>query len=54
LAQHLSRRQIDPLVGVEAQLLVGLEGIGALVLQPIGAQLVYQSDAAALLRQVDQ
>ena len=53
-AQHLGGRQIDPLVGVETQLLVGLDGVGAAVLQAIGAQLVHQADAAALLRQVEQ
>ena len=39
-------------VGVEAELFVGLEGVEALVLQGVGAQLVDQSDAAAFLGEI--
>ncbi len=54
LAQHLGRRQIDPLVGVEAQLLVGVERVEAGILQLVGAQLVDEADAAAFLREIEQ
>ena len=54
LAQHLGGRQIDPLVGVEAELLVGVDRIEPGILQLIGAQLVDEADAAALLREVQQ
>ena len=53
-AQHLRRRQIDPLIGVEAQLEIGLQRIGAAVLQAIGPELVDEADAAALLGQIEQ
>ena len=54
LAQHLGGRQIDPLVGVEAELLVGVERIEPGILQLIGAQLVDEPDAAAFLREIEQ
>src|SRR5262249_28025475 len=54
LAQHLGCRQIDALIGVESQLLVGVEGVGSLILQTISPQLVNQTDTAPLLRQIDQ
>ena len=42
-------------VGGKAEPLVGLDGVGVvLVLQRVGADLVEQADAAALLAQVDQ
>ena len=41
-------------VAIEAQLLVGFDGIGAAVLEFVGAQFVEQADAAALLELVDQ
>jgi len=40
LPQHFRRRQINPLVCVEAQLLIGIECIETGILQPIGPQLV--------------
>ncbi len=43
-----------PLVGLEAQSLIGVDGVEALVLEAIGSQLVDQADAAALLRQIEQ
>ena len=39
-------------VGSEAELEIGVDGVEAAVLQLVGAQLVEQPDAAALLRQV--
>ena len=54
LAQHLGGRQIDPLVGVEAELLVGVDRVEPGILQLVGAQLVDQPDAAAFLRQIEQ
>src|ERR1700744_2579174 len=54
LPQHFRRRQIDPLVSIEAQLLIGVERIETGILQPIGPQLVNEPDAAALLREVEQ
>src|ERR1022692_2327040 len=41
-------------VGFKAQALVGLHGVGAFILQFVGAQLVQQADAAPLLMLVDQ
>ncbi len=41
-------------VGGQAEALVGLDGVQAVLLQPVGAQLVQQADAAALLGQVEQ
>ncbi len=53
-AQNLGGGKIDPLIGVEAQLFVGVDGVEAAVLQLISPQFVDQADAAALLRQVHQ
>src|SRR3546814_2210854 len=33
VVEHLGGRQVDPLVGIEAELLVGVQGVGAAVLQ---------------------
>ena len=41
-------------IAIEAQLLVGFDGVGALVLEFVSAQFVEQADAAALLELVDQ
>ncbi len=54
LAQHLGGRLIDPLIGAEAELQIGLQRIRAGILQLIGAQLVHQADAAAFLREIEQ
>src|SRR5208283_2772382 len=54
VAQNRSRQRIAAQVGFEAQLLIGLDRIRALVLQLVSAQLVEQADAAAFLRLVDQ
>src|SRR5581483_8425121 len=54
LTQHLRRREIDPLVGVEAELLVGVDRVEPGILELVGAQLVDQADAAALLREIEQ
>ncbi len=53
----LEHRQADGVVAHvrrEAQTLVGLHRIGAAILQLIGADLVQQADATALLPQVEQ
>src|SRR5207302_8428795 len=50
----LGGRQIDPLVGVEAELLVGVDRVEPGVLQLVGAQFVDQANAAALLREIEQ
>ena len=42
------------LIGSKAQALVGLDGVGAAVLQFVGANLVKQADATALLTQIQQ
>ena len=41
-------------VGGQAELEVGVDGVEALLLEPVGAQLVQQADAAALLGEVEQ
>ena len=46
-------RSYDREVGVEPELEVGVDGVGAVILQLIGADLVAQADPAALLDQVD-
>jgi len=46
LAQHFGGREIDPLVGVEPELLVGVDGVEAGILKLVGAQLVDEADAA--------
>ena len=48
--QDLSRQQIAPQIGIEPEALIGLYGVGALVLQLVGAQLVHQTDSAAFLQ----
>ncbi len=45
---------VAPQIRLEAQTLVGLHGVGPVVLQFIGAELVQQADSAALLIFVDQ
>ena len=54
LPQHFRSRQIDPLVGVEPQLLVGVERVETSILQPIGPQLVDEPDAPSFLREIEQ
>ncbi len=52
--QHVGGDAVVALVVAEAQGLVGLDGVEAVVLQLVGADLVGQADAAALLAQVEQ
>ena len=52
--QHLERRHVAAHVGRKAQAFVGLDGVGALILKGIGANLVGQPDAAAFLIEVNQ
>ena len=52
VAQHPHRGKIDAFVIVEPQLLVGIDGIKAAVLQGVGAQFVDETNAAPFLRQV--
>ena len=49
MAQHDRGGLERALVGLEAELPVGIQGVEALVLQLVGAQLVDQADAAALV-----
>ena len=53
-SQDLGGGKIDPLIGVETQLLVGVDGIEAPVLELVGPELVAQTNTAALLRKVQQ
>src|SRR3954468_11314817 len=56
-AQILEDLHADPvvaLVGLEPEALVGLDGVEALVLQLVGADLVGQADAAPLLVEVEE
>ncbi len=54
VTQNGSGKLIAAQIGLKAELLIGLDGIGALVLKLIGAKFVQKSDAAALLVFVDQ
>ena len=54
MAEDLRADAVVALVGLEAQPLVGLDGVEALVLQRVGAQLVGEADAAPFLVQVQQ
>ena len=53
LRQDLCANAILAQVGIETQLLVGLDGIHALFLQRVGVDLVGQADAAALLAHIE-
>jgi hypothetical protein len=52
--QHRQADAIVALVGGETQALVGFDGIGAAILQLVGADLVQQADATAFLAQIQQ
>ncbi len=52
--KHFGGDAIKTFVGLEAQALIGLDRIEALILQAIGAQLVDEADAAAFLREIKQ
>jgi hypothetical protein len=52
--QHRLHQLVVAGVGVEAQLQVGFDRVGAGFLQAVGADLVDQADAAAFLAQVEQ
>ena len=52
VAQYLGADAVVALVGLEAQLEVGVDGVEALLLQVVGAQLVDEAYAAALLAHV--
>ena len=54
IAQHLDAHAVVPLVGLEAEPLVGFDRVEPLVLQFVGADLVRQADAAALLVEIQQ
>ena len=54
LGQDLRADPVVALVGLEAQGLVGLDRVLALVLELVGHDLVDEADAAALLAQVEQ
>ncbi len=52
--QHLRGDVVKALVFRKTQSRVGLQRVIAFILQPIGPQLVHQSDAAALLGKIKQ
>src|ERR1700720_3727834 len=52
--QHAGGDAVKAFVAFEAEPLIGLHGVETLVLQTIGAELVYESDAAAFLCQIEQ
>jgi len=54
LAQHFRRREVDALVHVKAQLLVGVERVETGVRQLVGLPLVEETSAASLLGEVEQ
>ncbi len=54
MLQHRQADRVVTLVGGKAQALVGFDGIGAAVLQLVGADLVHQANATAFLTQVQQ
>ncbi|CAI8999925.1 hypothetical protein EMIT0P43_90232 [Pseudomonas jessenii] len=54
MLQHRQAHGVVTLVGGKAQALVGFNGVGATVLQLIGADLVQQTNAPAFLTQVEQ
>ena len=54
MLEHRPENTVVAHIGTEAQLFVGLDGIGAGVLQLVGLDLVEQADAAAFLAQVEQ
>ena len=51
VAKHLGGGRKNPLIGFEAKLFVGLEGIETPILEMIGAELVDEPDAPAFLGQ---
>ena len=53
VAQDRRGEVVAAQVGGEAELLVGLDGVGAFGLQRVGADLVAEADAAPLLPQID-
>ena len=53
-SQNLPGQLVVAQIRLETQPLVGFHGIGALILQFVGAQLVKQADSAAFLMLVDQ
>ena len=53
VAEDLRADAVVPEVGREAEPLVGLHRVGARVLQRVGAELVEQPDAPALLVEID-
>ena len=54
VAEDLGADAVVALVGPEAELLVRLDRVVALLLELVGPQLVEQADAAPLLEQVEQ
>src|SRR5690606_38023237 len=52
--EDLSPHAVVPEVGQEAELLVRLDGVGTLVLKGVRPDLVQQTDATALLTEVDE
>ena len=52
LFQHRLAMAVAALVGLEAEFMIGLHRVGAGILQPVGADLVDQADAAPFLAHV--
>ena len=51
VAQHLGSAAVVALIGLEAEVDVGIDGVEAFFLQLIGRYLVHQADAATFLLQ---
>src|SRR5678816_1383229 len=52
--QHFDTEGVVSKIGFESQVVIGLHGIHASVLELIGSQLVDQSDSAAFLKLINQ
>lgn len=52
--EHAGGDTIEPLIGLEAEALIGLYRVETLILKPVGPELVDEPDAAPLLRQIEQ
>ena len=53
LAENFSGRAVQPLIGVETQLLIGIDRVEAFVLKGVGPQLIDQANATAFLSQIE-
>ena len=53
-AQHVGGNPEKPLIGVETQLFIGLEGVEAVILKGISAEFIGQADTPAFLGKIEQ